>query len=49
MVEDVVDLPPKLKFSPFTKLDFLEQRDVVVEDRRLTNKVALQIADNSLR
>ena len=47
MVEDVVDLPTKLNCMLFTNLDVLEERQIVVEDRRHSHCVAWHVADLS--
>src|SRR5437899_3018030 len=42
MVKDVVDLPPKLKLALFTQPDVLEERNIIVKDRRQTEDISLQ-------
>src|SRR5437870_5783149 len=45
MIEDVIDLPTKLKRALLTKLYVLEERQVVVEDRRHSDRVPRHVAN----
>ena len=47
VVEDIVNLPAKLNFTSLTKFDVFENRDVIIEDRGLTQEVSGQVADKS--
>src|SRR5437667_12090948 len=42
MVEDVVDLPPKLNLALFTQPDVLEERNIIVKDGRQTEDISLK-------
>ena len=48
MIEDIVNLPPKLDFATLTQLHVLKDRDVVVKGRWLADKVSREVADVTL-
>ena len=47
MVENVVDLPAQLQRTFLAELEILEEREIVVEDRRHSHRVAWHVADLS--
>src|SRR5258707_14780980 len=49
VIEDIVDFPAELDFTPLAQLDVLEDGHVVVEDGRLTHEVSRHVADQARR
>ncbi len=49
MIENIIDLPTQLQRSFFVELDVLEEREIVVEDRRQAHSVARHVADLARR
>src|SRR5262249_24545834 len=49
VVENIVDLPAELQRALLAELEILEEREIVVEDRRHPHRVARHVADLSRR
>ncbi len=47
MVENVVDLPAKLQRTFLAEFEILEEREIVVEDRRHAHSVSWHVSDLS--